>query len=75
MNLQTIVGGDEVSEVLTELVVTVVVEALDGRIFDRAVHLFDLTVSPWMFLLGGAVFYVGMAPRPTQTSMRQDAPA
>lgn len=34
-----IVCGDEVGEMLSELVVVVVVEALDGRVLDRAVQI------------------------------------
>ena len=33
----------------------VVVEALDGRLFERSVHAFDLTVGPWMTRLGEAM--------------------
>jgi hypothetical protein len=55
-----IVGGDEVSELLTELFVVVVVEALDRRVLDCAVHAFDLTIGPWMFRLCGAVLNVGL---------------
>lgn len=47
-----VVGGDEVVEMAAELVVAVVVVALDGRVLDRAVHPFDLTVGPRMVRLG-----------------------
>jgi hypothetical protein len=38
------VGGDEVVEVSSQLIVAVVVEALDGGILDGAVHPLDLAV-------------------------------
>jgi hypothetical protein len=41
-----VVGGDEVGEVLPELVVAVVVEAFDRRLLDRPVHALDLAVRP-----------------------------
>src|SRR5215212_9093749 len=41
-----IVGRHEVDEVLPEIVMAVVVEALDGRVLDGAVHSLDLTVRP-----------------------------
>jgi hypothetical protein len=39
-----VVGGDEVVEVSSQLIVAVVVEALDGGILDGAVHPLDLAV-------------------------------
>src|SRR5215207_9806549 len=53
-----VVGGDEVGEVLPELVVADVVEALDGGILDGAVHALDLTIGPGMAWLGQPVFDV-----------------
>ena len=41
-----VVGGDEVLEVLPELVVAFVVVTLDGCIFDGAVHPLDLAIGP-----------------------------
>ena len=38
------VGGDELSEVASKLIVVVVVEALDRRVLNGAVHSLDLTV-------------------------------
>lgn len=32
-----------------ELMMVVVMEALDSCVFDRAVHPFDLAIGPWMF--------------------------
>jgi hypothetical protein len=46
---------DEVGEVAAELVMAVVVEPLDGRVFYGPVHSFDLTVRPWMIDFGEAV--------------------
>ena len=43
-----VVGGDEVAEVLPELVVAVVVIPFDGRFLDRPIHPFRLTVGPEM---------------------------
>mgnify|MGYP007061248530 CR=1 FL=1 len=53
--LGEVVGADEVSEMTTEFAVGFVVEAFDGRVFDRAVHPFDLPVSPRMPGLGETV--------------------
>src|SRR5215208_3641369 len=50
-----VVGCDEVGEVLPELIVADVVEALDGGVLDGAVHALDLTIGPGMAWLGGAV--------------------
>ena len=50
-----VVGCDEVVEMLTQLLVIVVVIALDGRFLDGAVHPFDLPVGPWMIDLGEAM--------------------
>lgn len=43
-----IVGADEASKVSAELLVAVVVVALDRRVLNRAVHSLDLTVRPGM---------------------------
>src|SRR5205814_3025263 len=43
-----IVSGDEVDQVGSELVVAVIVIAVDGRLFDRAVHPLDLPIGPWV---------------------------
>jgi hypothetical protein len=53
-----VVSGDEVGEVPAELIVAVVVEALDGGVLDGAVHPLDLTVGPGVLGLGGAVLDV-----------------
>ena len=46
------IGGDEVGQVLPELIVRVVVVAFDGCVLDGAVHPFDLPVRPGMAWLG-----------------------
>jgi hypothetical protein len=53
-----VVGGNEVGEVLSELVVAVVVVAFDRRILDRPVHSLDLTVGPGMPRLCQPMFHV-----------------
>src|SRR5437763_16946594 len=50
-----IVSGDEVDQVGSELVVAVIVIAVDGRLFDRAVHPLDLPIGPWVLGLGQAL--------------------
>ena len=46
--LGEIVGSHEVREVSSKLVMGFVVEALDGRILDGAVHPLDLAIGPGM---------------------------
>jgi len=53
-----VVGGDEVGEMLPELVVRFVMIAFDGHLLDRPVHPFDLAVRPRVTWLGEAVFDV-----------------
>ena len=55
-----VVCVDEVGEVMTEVLVGFVVEALDGCFLEGSVHAFDLTVGPGMFRLGQAVVDVGL---------------
>jgi len=43
-----VVGREEIGEVAAKLVVAVVMIAADGRLFQRAVHAFDLAVRPGM---------------------------
>src|SRR5437763_10002054 len=50
-----VVGRDEVDQVGSELVVAVIVIAVDGRLFDRAVHPLDLPIGPWVMGLGQAM--------------------
>src|SRR5579862_9112123 len=57
--LAEVVGLDEVSEVVAELVVGVVVEPPDGGVLDGAVHAFDLAIGPRMLWLGQPVIDVG----------------
>ena len=47
-----VVRSHEVGEMSSKLVMGFVVEALDGRILDGAVHPLDLTIGPGMFGLG-----------------------
>ena len=54
-----VVGLDEVSEVVAELVVGVVVEPPDGSVLDGAVRAFDLAIGPRMLWLGQPVIDVG----------------
>ena len=50
------------SAVRPKLVMAFVVEALDGRLFDGAIHSLDLPISPGMVRLGKPVFdVVGLA--------------
>ena len=50
-----VVGAEEVGEMTSELVMSVVREAFDGRVLYRAVHALDLAVGPGVFGLGCAV--------------------
>jgi hypothetical protein len=47
-----VVGCQEVGEVCSQMNVAVIVEALDGCLFDCAVHSFDLAVGPTVVWLG-----------------------
>ena len=51
-----VVGSEEVVQVRFELVVGVVEVALDGGVFDSAVHAFDLSIRPGMVWFGQPVF-------------------
>ena len=50
-----VVSGDEVAEVRTELLMVVVVVALNGSFLDGAVHALHLTVGPGMIGFGQAM--------------------
>ncbi len=50
-----VVGCHEVRQVGAQLVVVIVVETLDCRVFDRAVQALHLTVGPRMVWLGKAM--------------------
>lgn len=54
-----VVGVDEVGEMLPEVVVGFVVEALDGGLFEGSVHALYLAVGPGMLGLGQAMVDVG----------------
>jgi hypothetical protein len=49
-----VVGMDEVGERLSQLLVSFVEEALEGSVFEGAIHAFDLAVGPGMLGLGQA---------------------
>jgi hypothetical protein len=60
-----IIGGDEVLQVRSQLVVGCVEISFDGGVLDGAVHSFDLPVGPWVLglcqpmvdvVLGAGVF-------------------
>ena len=53
-----VVGGDEIGEVLPQLIVVVVVVSLDGRILDRPVHPLDLPICLRVPRFGEAVLDV-----------------
>lgn len=50
-----VVGGDEVVEIPSQLIVVFVVEALDRGVLDGAVHVLDLTIRPRAIDLDEAV--------------------
>lgn len=54
-----VVGGNDVGEMLAELVVALVVEAPDGGVLDGSVHPLDLAVGPGVSCLGRAVLHEG----------------
>lgn len=45
---------------LAQAVMAFVVEALDGRVLDRAVHAFNLAVGPWVLWLCRSVIDNGL---------------
>ena len=53
-----VVGVHEVSQMLPELVMAVVVVALDRRVLDGAVHPLNLTIGPGMSRLGQAMVHI-----------------
>ncbi len=61
-----VAGADEVGHVISQLVVVVVVEAFDGRVLDRAVHAFDLTIRPWVLHSGQPVLDLMLAADPVE---------
>ena len=48
-------AAKKVREVAAQLVVAIMVEALDGCVLDGAVHPFDLAIRPWVVRLGQSV--------------------
>ena len=55
-----VVGIHEVGEMFSEVLVSLVVEALDGGFFESSVHAFDLAVGPGVFGLGQPVVDIGL---------------
>lgn len=53
-----VVGVDKVGEVLPQLRMIVIVEALNGSFFDGPIHSLNLSVSPRMLNFGEAMFNV-----------------
>ena len=51
-----VVGVNEVGKVCFELIVPIVMVALDGRVLDRAVHALDLAIGPGMLDLSQPMF-------------------
>ena len=58
--------ADEVGEVTSQLIVVVVVEALDGRVLDGAVHALDLAIRPWVLDLGEPMVDLMLAADPVE---------
>ena len=54
-SLGEVIGGDEVAEVSSQLIVAVVVVALDSGLLDGPVHALDLAVDPGMIRFGKPV--------------------
>jgi len=61
-----VVGADEMSEMGTQLIVVVVMEAFDGRVLDRAVPAFDLATRPGVFDLGETMVDLVLAADPVE---------
>ena len=61
--LGEVVGSDEVREMSSQLVMGFVVEALDRRVLDGAVHPLDLTIGPRVPGLGQAMIDVVASAR------------
>src|ERR1700730_14048069 len=57
-SLREVVSADKVAEMASELRVRLVVESLDRRLLDGAVHALDLTVGPRVLGLGEAMIDV-----------------
>src|SRR5438874_11760103 len=51
-----VVGRDEVGQMRSELLVTVIVIAIDRRFLEGTVHALDLTIGPRVVGFGQAVF-------------------
>ena len=53
--MREVVGGQEVGEMGSEMIVACVMEPFDRRVLDGAVHPLDLAVGPWVVGLGQPV--------------------
>lgn len=58
-----VLGGEKVGKVSSELIVSIVMVALDGRVLDRAVHALDQAVGPEMLIFANDVrpHFLGIA--------------
>lgn len=66
-----VVGIDKVSEVLPQLHMIVIAEALDRGFLDGPVHPLDLPIGPRMFDLGQAVFDAILLADPTEDMLER----
>lgn len=55
-----VIGADEVGEMLPEVFVGFVVEALDGGFLEGTVHAFDLAIGPGVLGLGQTMVNIGL---------------
>ena len=72
--LGEVVGADEVGEMAAELIVGFMVEALDSRLLDGAVHVLDLTVGPGMLGPGEAVIDIVARARHHKSGGQKGSP-
>ncbi|MCK1406904.1 hypothetical protein IVB48_16310 [Bradyrhizobium sp. 76] len=58
-----VLGGEKVGKVSSELIVSIVMVALDGRFLDRAVHALDQAIGPEMLIFASDVrpHFLGIA--------------
>ncbi len=64
-----IICVDEVDEMLFQLPMIIVVEALDGRVLDRSVHSLDLSIGPWMLHLSQTMLDIVLVTNPVDDVM------
>lgn len=70
-----VIGVDEVGGVATQLAAGLVVEALDGRLFDSPVHSLDLTVGARTPGLGQAMVDVDLSASQFEAVAQTGSPA